>query len=683
MRTLRLDLVVLLSFSTLGCSSTEEDSGAATGTHVLSDYGSLSGFFSAPFPDDARLDEAGHPVLDGFPNPTASVFVDKMLTMLGRDARGFSSTAGIFMSLSGPLDPGVDADYSASVAEDARVFLVDVDDASPNRGARMPVMVHFAEDGGPFGAANLLSLVPLQGAPLRPLTRYAAVILRTVPDAEGHDLAVPTSLRQIRAGHTPDGMSAAAFNEHRAALAALDELGVDNAGIAGLAVFTTDDPTRDLFAVRDAMLAPPIPKPLAPFTPQELFPDFCVYESTIEMPVFQAGEPPFQEQGGEWQFDASGAPIAQGEETARVVVTLPRRTMPASGFPTLIFSRTGGGGDRPLVDRGVQAETGGPALEPGTGPALELARAGWAGISVDGPHGGLRNVTGGDEQFLMFNVTNPAALRDNVRQSAAELALQAHVLSAIAIDASGCPGLDSGANPAKLDPATLALMGHSMGATIAPLTLGIEPAFRAGILSGAGGSWIENVLYKKKPLPVKGFAELLLGVAGTYSLTESDPALSLFQWAAEPADPPVYARGVIAEPKEGDPRHVLMVQGIVDHYILPPIANATSLSLGLDFAGEALDESTPEVADMPHLSDVIQFSRRTHINLPASGNVTGSGKPTTTAIVVQQKEDGVEDGHEVVFQTEPPKHQYRCFLETLLQGPPLVPMPASGTAPCQ
>ncbi|MBK9000515.1 MAG: hypothetical protein IPM35_32750 [Myxococcales bacterium] len=675
--------IMLVAALACACSpSDEREPGESGGTRVLADYTLAGGFFSAPFPDATRQAPDGRPLLSEFPNPTASVFLEKLRALLERDARGYGTTAGIFLSLDGALDPEVESDFAESIAGDARVFLMDVDDSSPDRGRRLPVRVHFAEDAGPFAAPNLLSLVPLQGIPLRANTRYAAVVTREVRDTSGARLGVPTSLQRILRDELPDGMSEAAFDEHRAAVSALDALGVPKAELAGLAAFTTDDPTRDLGAVREAMLAAPPPS-VAAFAAKEVFPDFCVFESTLEMPVFQAGAPPFKEEGGEWQLSPDGTPLLQGKETARIVVTLPRRAMPAAGFPVVIMSRTGGGGDRPLVDRGVRATPGGAAIAPGTGPALQFARAGWAGVSVDGPHGGLRNVTGGDEQFLMFNVTNPAALRDNVRQSAAEIALQAHVLAKLAIDAASCPDLVTSGGPAKLDANALALMGHSMGATIAPLVLATEPMFRAGILSGAGGSWIENVLYKQKPVPVKGFAELLLGVAGKHSLSESDPALSLFQWAAEPADPPVYGRAVVHEPAAGAPRHVLLLQGIVDHYIMPSIANATSLSLGLDLAGDSLDAATAELADLPHLEEVIAFSGRAQIALPATGNVSAGGKPKATAVVVQHPEDGVEDGHEVVFQTAAPKHQYQCFLESLAAGLPRVPKPAGELAACE
>ena len=44
---------------------------------------------------------------------------------------------------------------------------------------------------------------------------------------------------------------------------------------------------------------------------------------------------------------------------------------------------------------------------------------------------------------------------------------------------------------------------------------------------------------------------------------------------------------------------------------------------------------------------------------------------------------GIEDAHEVVFQTEPPKYQYRCFLESFLNGVPRVPAPGGLDDACE
>jgi len=34
---------------------------------------------------------------------------------------------------------------------------------------------------------------------------------------------------------------------------------------------------------------------------------------------------------------------------------------------------------------------------------MHFAQVGWAAVEVDGPLGGLRNTTGGDEEYLVFN----------------------------------------------------------------------------------------------------------------------------------------------------------------------------------------------------------------------------------------------------------------------------------------
>ena len=317
------------------------------------------------------------------------------------------------------------------------------------------------------------------------------------------------------------------------------------------------------------------------------------------------------------------------------------------------------------------------------GWALWFAMAGFAGAEVDGPHENLRNLTNENEDFLMFNVNNVLALRDNVRESAAEYALFAHTLVNLTLDVSDCPGTTS---PARFDATKVGLMGHSMGSTISPLVLAVEPLYRAVIMSGAGASWIENIMWKQQPLDLRPVVNLLLrytDLSPPRDIPEDDPVLTMLQWSVEPADPLVYTRELVQEPLGGEsPRQVLMEQGIVDHYIMPPIANATSLSLGLDLAGTPLDASSPELlADgTPTLEGVLQFSGRRQLTLPVAGNY-GNG---LTAVVVQHPSDGIEDGHEMVFQTDPPKREYVCFLQTWLAGQtPIVPTPGPIGSPCQ
>lgn len=678
MRRARVLVFCLAACGAINCGDDDEPLVAVSGTVVQMDFSRQAGLYAAPFPSDDLQSSDGRIDLTRFPNPKKVDLVSHALTLLER-ARGFSLSAGIFFSLSAALDskqlPGV----AASTAPGAAVFLTPV---SPITGGatRHPLEVRFEADGGPHGAPNLLSLLPYQGAPLLPQTMYAAVILRSVSDSTGASLGVSLPMVQLAAGVRPKGLGQEVFERYRKALAALQQQGVAARDIAGLAVFTTGDPTVELARVRKHALAGAMPRP-GPFKRTETHAGYCVYKSTLEMPVYQGGKPPYAKTGGGWIFDGAGEPVRQRLARANIVLTVPRAQMPSQGFPVVAFIRTGGGGERPLVDRGRVLKVGASPAIAGEGPAAYFAQAGFAGVSVDGPHGGLRNVTKGDEQFLMFNFTNAVALRDNIRQSALEYILLAHVLGDVSVDASDCPGVKTGSSgaAARLDVGRLVLMGHSMGATIAPLVLAYEPRYKAAILSGAGASWIENVMYKRKPLNVRPMAQLLVGYFSR-QLVAHDPVLSLVQWAEEPADPQVYARRVISAPATGEsPRHVLMLQGIVDNYILPRIANALSLSLGLDLAGAPLDSTKVSgLKDQTPLSEVLSLVGRQAITLPASGNVKGSGSAVATAVVVQHKEDGILDGHEVVFQSDLPKHQYSCFLRSFASGKPMVPVSKSG-----
>ena len=90
----------------------------------------------------------------------------------------------------------------------------------------------------------------------------------------------------------------------------------------------------------------------------------------------------------------------------------------------------------------------------------------------------------------------------------------------------------------------------------------------------------------------------------------------------------------------------------------------------------------PALAGQTSIVTVLPLSGRRQVQYPASCNVMAGGG-CVTAVLTQHPGDGIEDGHEVVFQTEPPKHQYRCFLQSLLTGAPAVPADAAADAPCE
>jgi hypothetical protein len=626
-------LVCLLLLS--ACSPREIE-----GTQAFMKFSRGSNVWNAPVPSNDLILADGHIDVSGFPNTSNNNFVGGMLSVIENDARGFSPAAAIMFRFTGPL--GTLPDLAGS--QTGPVLLVSVDPDGNDYLTRYPVRAEFLRDGGPFGAANMLALLPLQGRPLRPKTRYAAVVLRKLNDKDGKPLGVPLAMSQLAFGVKPDGMNDRTFDEYMAAIRLLDrELGIFASAIAAMTVFTTDDVTGTYERARERILAEP--RPAAAFSLAFTYPTYCVYEATVSLPVYQSGVPPYFGGGGNWVLDESGAPVLQTQINANLVVTVPKTVMPSGGFPTVVYMRQGGSGRMPIADRGTATDVP-PAR--GSGPAQEFAKVGYAGVSLDGPHGGLRNPSSADEQLLLFNFFNPLALRDNMRESALEIDLLANMLDDLRVDASACGG-----GTVQFDTSKLVLMGHSTGAWITPIAAAFEPKFKNVIMSGAGASWVENILFKKSPLDVAVVAKGILDYTDR-ELTEFDPAVMLAQWAADPADPQHYARHIITRPPASS-RNVLVFQGIVDSYIMPPIANALNLSVGLDLGGPELDGGA--------YASLAPFANRKSIALPASLNRVGT-RPVT-AVLVQHQKDQYQDGHEVMFQREEAKYQYRCFLRTL------------------
>lgn len=602
-------------------------------------------FYDAPVPAPDLFDPStGRPNLSAFPREPGG-FVDGLVAVAS-ETDGASLAGHVLFALTEPLPDGA--------LEGLGATFVDLDALERTTH---PAHLTFEADGGPFGAPNLLAAQPIQGLALLPDRRYALAV-HLAPSLRS-TLGRPTALVDLIIGIESPGSPFASDGALRddGLTAALGLEPPDR--LFALTVFRTARATDTLMTfVAAARLDPPLAT-----TPTlvETHERFCVYRAELEVPDYQHGPLPYASPGeGTWR-SSNGVPELAKRSPSRLFITVPRT--PSEGpRPFVVFVRTGGGGDRPLIDRGPRATAGGEPIVPtGTGYAMQFAAAGWAGLTWDGPHGGPhRNPGGQDEQFLMFNVLNLAGTRDSIRQTALEAVLVRELAGRLTVDTSDCEGAS---DTLTFDLTRSALMGHSMGAWVAPLALAASdqpgaPGFRAAILSGAGSSWMANIVYKKSPVDVRPLAEAILGYSGSgRSLTMSDPALLLLQWAGESADPQSYAHLARVD------RDILMIEGIVDTYILPPIAQGTSLGLRLDLAGPAMPYATdPRLAGFTPLTELLPLAGLSQRDTPVRMN-----RGPHTAVVVHAPGDAIEDGHEAAFQTPGPKHQVRCFLETLAE----------------
>ena len=161
------------------------------------------------------------------------------------------------------------------------------------------------------------------------------------------------------------------------------------------------------------------------------------------MPDYQGGTPPLQRQRrrlGLRRVRRADAPAEPKTRTSSSPCRARRCPATAIRWSSSVAPAEAAIGRSSIA--GVKAVTGGPAITfPARARRSTFAMAGFAGASIDGPLGGLRNLTNGNEDFLIFKSSNPLALRDNIRQSAAELALGAHIIDDVSIDVSNCPGV--------------------------------------------------------------------------------------------------------------------------------------------------------------------------------------------------------------------------------------------------
>ena len=168
--------------------------------------------YDAPYPSDDLLSASGVPDLSLIPNPNKVDLIVQGMKMLAADARGFSRAGHIYFRADQELDPTTFPDAAGSLKEDASIFLMALDDQK-----RTPVECGFFTDGGAHGDKNLLSVLPVQGLPMRAKTRYVAVVTSRVKDKLGRALRPSPAMQSILDGQRPTGLRAEVADAYVAA----------------------------------------------------------------------------------------------------------------------------------------------------------------------------------------------------------------------------------------------------------------------------------------------------------------------------------------------------------------------------------------------------------------------------------------------------------------------------------
>jgi predicted esterase len=361
-----------------------------------------------------------------------------------------------------------------------------------------------------------------------------------------------------------------------------------------------------------------------------------VFEGTYASPNYQVGDSPYTAMGGQIALDGSGKPVVQRTEMLRVAMTIPEGTMPATGWPVVIYAHGTGGDYKSFIGDGSGKEAAKITDKSGA----VIARL--AMISIDQVLHGPRAPAGTNVDLAFFNVQNLRAARANPKQGALDDFQLLRLVRAIDVASAPTTG-----QRIKFDPDRIYFKGHSQGSLTGPLFLAVEPEVKAAVLSGAGGELMLALLNKKKPLDIPAVVGALLHDPAD----EFHPMLNLIQSYMEDADPVNYARLLFREPPASfSPKSIYQSLGITDNYTPIPAIKALGLAMGVQ-----------PVNPMREPIDNLDLDGLSWGQAPVSKNVAAQA---ATGVLLEYPQAAGSDGHFVVFDVPDATAQSNRFLGT-------------------
>jgi hypothetical protein len=630
---MRRALVALL-LMIVGCG------GGPTALHDLHQT-SASDFYDLPFPSDAHLKADG--TIDFTLYKRTTNIVDSYIDTISAVEHGFGLSAGMFFRFDAPLDPASLPQAAAdSLLASSSVFLVDVTPGSPTYDKRLPVRARFTAGAYEFIGVNWLGVIPIPGLPMREKTHYACVLTDGIHGTGGHAIRRAADFDAVVAKNAPssgDAKIAAAAKAYAPFVAWLAAHPDVAPHVVNAAVFTTADETPIMKKLRDAVYAQ-APAPTLEnlqYDGEDKAGVDQLYEGTYAGPNFQTGTPPYSTSGGQIIFGSDGTPKVDHMETAlRFAMTIPEGTMPANGWPVVIYQHGTGGNYMDFVGDG----SGATAANVTAGDGSLIAQM--AMVSTDQVLHGTRSPPGTDYDIAFFNFQNPYAVHDNPHQGALDGFSVVRLLHSIDVAAAPSTG-----QHIKFDLDRIYFKGHSQGGLTGPLFLAAEPEVKGAILSGAGGDLVYSILYKTQPVNIPNLVQLFFAD----HVDEFHPFLNLIQDYFDDADPVTYGRLIFQEPIAGNaPKSIFQSLGIVDHYA--PYENIEALSLAIG--------NQPE-GPMLQPIDNLALTSLTWGMPPTMNNVAG-GK--ATGVLLEYDATMGEDGHFVVFDEPNAANQANRFLAT-------------------
>lgn len=638
--------------------------GVGQGTFALMELDKeLSGrrtFFDYPWPSDLRMRSDGSPDTEGWPVVSGNERIAAFKTA-ARGKHGIPVVPVGYFRFNAALKAR-DVPEVLAASKDSGLLLVELEPTP-----RLLPLVVSTPKPDPYTPENLLAVAPRPGVVLVPGRKHAYVVLRALGDAAGARLGISPALGEPLSTKLKD---------HFAPLfPALEMLAVKREDIAAATVFTPGDEVKALFELSEKVRA--AHKPDVELLGVELdarfdTAPFCHLRGRIQFPQFQKGTPTF---GTEGLFDAAagdGLPPKQRDEVAPVSFSIPRREMPAAGYPLVLYFHGSGGFARQFID----GEESDPDVSEWAG--TQLGARGFAVAGQAMPVSPDR--VPGAQDIAYLNLANPVALRDTFRQGVLESRMFLDAIERLRIPAAtlaACTGatLPAGATEYRFDLSRLSAQGQSMGGMYTNLVGAVEPRIKAAVPTGAGGYWTYFALITPQiPLPEDILGTLL--DTSVKPLTFMHPGFALIQLVWEPVDPMLSTPRLSRRPLSGHPvRPVYEPVSEADSYFPTAIYDAMVLAYGNPLAGEEV-----WVGARAGLSSV---GLPTSATYPVKQNLMSDDGTPYTGVAVQHSNDGGFDGHGIYRRVPSVMWQYGCFHETFRDtGVAVVPPPSPTSGAC-
>ena len=598
--------------------------------------GERQAFLDAPWPSDLMVHADSLLNLRSFPNPYDSATLEEFLGIFA-SAPGYSRNTTIAFRVAGGVDEAtLPADAAASVADDSAMFIIDLQTLQ-----RLPIEWRHYPEGTSFYPPGTVAVNLLLGAV--PQGTYALVVTSAAADGKGTPLGPDADLRALLTCAALTGVAVDVKDADCQPYQRLrTDLKLEAFDIAVVAKITPQDSTKGLIdAVAVARAYVPTIGTIVARADSARDP-YTIYDGTITIAKFQKGLAPYDTYDGSsggFVFDDDGAAIIQKEEVVPFLLTIPKETMPTTGWPVVIQAH-GTGGD---LETGLGRTAG--------QEAFHITEAHAVMFCISEPlHRTREGFREGQENVLTFNFFNPLAGRDNWRQSALEKVQQVGAIANLEFA--------DGAVTHRFDPAQIAYFGHSQGGIVGGLFVPVEDRIQGALLSGAGAGFAASMVEKVDPPPaIADILRLVLSMPDTEEIDTFHPVPALLQTFVDAADPLNYGQLWRHRSARKTP-HLVLTSGLVDTFT--PKRNHAGLAgaFGLPLA--------QPVAEPLAVTEILGIGT---CDAVVSGNLlTDDGEPLTAAMI-----QFPNDGHFAVFRNPTAQQIFTDFFQTLFQqGVPTV-----------